>query len=432
MNRTLKFFFLLAVISLSLGLIGVVSAQDEPITITYWTHNHAASIPVNQAIIDQFMADHPNVTIEFDSAPHSNYEQKVLTAFAGGQGPDLFWAGDWMMPQFLANSMIAPVDPTAFGVETQDEFEALYEPGALDAFKFDGQIYTGGVSEYNTFSLLYNVDHFTEAGIEPLPADEPVTWERLGEIAAQLAQTENGAVTRVGLEWDFRTPIWTVLVLEPMVRQLGGELINPETGQPQFDSPEVTQVMEYVQSLRTSGAADPAFLTDMLEDFANGRASIIIGGPWAVAPLDGMNPDLNWAAAPMAQFENAQDRVTTLYAWAWFVNANSTPEKQRVAWELVNALTQEQQMWWDEVGYVQARIGTTDDGQDLTEYRAGGDERLSVIFNDYPFGQAQFRSTAYFEVSDILTRALTRVLAGEDIATVLNEAQIAANFTLGY
>ena len=88
----------------------------------YMTHNHAQSIPVNEAIIAEFQESHPNVKITFDNAPHSNFEQKVLTAFAGGTGPDVFWAGDWMIPQFVANGIVAPVDPTAFGVQTQEEF----------------------------------------------------------------------------------------------------------------------------------------------------------------------------------------------------------------------------------------------------------------------------------------------------------------------
>ena len=170
MKRSLFVLVMLLILATAV----TVQAQDK-ITITYWTHNHAQSIPINQQIIDEFMKANPNVEIVFDSAPHSNYEQKLLTAFGGGQGPDVFWAGDWMVPQFLANNIIAPVDPTAFGVETQDAFEALFSPGSLDAFKSDGKIYTGGVSEYNTFSLIYNADLLKEAGMDPLPNDKPIT-----------------------------------------------------------------------------------------------------------------------------------------------------------------------------------------------------------------------------------------------------------------
>lgn len=430
MNRSVRFVALLVALALAGAALGITAKAQEKIQLTYWTHNHAPSIPVNQAIIDEFVQENPNVEIIFDNAPHANYEQKVLTAFAGGAGPDVFWAGDWMVPQFLANNMIAPVDPTAFGVQTQDEFEKLFAPGALDAFKADGKIYTGGISEYNTFSLIYNVDQLKEIGLEPLPKDKPITWEELAEITGKLAKSEGGKTTRVGIQWPFTTPIWTVLILEPMVRQLGGEVVDPSSGKPLLNAPEMVKVMEYVKSLRANNSVDPAFYTDLLQDFAQGRTSMIIGGPWAVAPLKSFNPDLNWDIAPLPQFKDAKARVTTLYAWAWFVNANSPPEKQKIAWQFINKLTSKQQRWWDDVGYVQARLGKADNGKDLDAYRTESDPRLKVIFDDYPFGKYEFRSRSYFEVSDILTRALTRILAGEDAAAVLNEAQTAAEFTL--
>lgn len=403
-------------------------AADAPIELLYMTHNHAQSIPVNEAIIAEFQASHPNVTITFDNAPHSNYEQKVLTAFAGGQGPDVFWAGDWMVPQFLAAGIIAPVDPAGFGVASQDEFEALFDAGALDAFKADGNIYTGGVSEYNTFSLIYNVDAFAEAGIDPLPKDQPITWEELADIAAKLTVKDGDAVTRVGLAWPFTTPIWTVLIQEPMLRQKGGELINAE-GKADFTQEPMVAVMTYLQGLRNAGGIDPATYTDLLQDFAGGRSAMIFGGPWAAKPLSEINPDLNWDTAPLPQFADAVDRVTTLYAWAWFVSAKSSPEKQKAAWEFVNLLTSKQQEWWDKVGYVQARQAEID-GMSLPEYYAQSDERLATIFADYPYGKAEFRSTQYFELSDIWTRAQDRVLSGDDVMTVLQDAQAQADAAL--
>lgn len=401
------------------------AAGGETIELLYMTHNHAQSIPVNEAIIAEFEATHPNVKITFDNAPHSNFEQKVLTAFAGGTGPDVFWMGDWMIPQLVKNGIVAPVDPTAFGVQTQEEFADLFEPGSLDAFTVDGKIYTGGVSEYNTFSLIYDKADFAEAGIEPLSKDTPITWEELADIAAKLTKKDGDKVVRIGLEWPFQTPIWTVLIQEPMLRQLGGELINPETGMPDFTQEPMVKVMEYVQGLRNAGAIDPALDQNLLDDLANDRVSILIAGPWAAKPLNDINPDLNWDTAPLPQFANAVDRVTTLYAWAWFVSGKSSPEKQKAAWEFVNLLTSKQQEWWDKVGYVQARKADID-GMSLPEYYAQADARLATIFADYPYGKFEFRSPQYFELSDIWTRAQDRVLQGEDVMTVLQEAQAQA------
>lgn len=401
------------------------AASGEPIELLYMTHNFEQAIPINDAAIAEFEESHPNVKIIYDNAPHSNYEQKVLTAFAGGAGPDIWWMGDWMIPQLVANGIVAPVDPTAYGVQTQDEFVDLFEPGSLDAFTVDGKVYTGGVSEYNTFSLIYDKDDFADAGIEPLSKDTPVTWEELADIAAKLTKKDGEKVVRIGVEWPFDTPIWTVLIQEPMLRQLGGELINPETGQPDFTQEAMVKVMEYVQGLRAAGAIDPALDQNLLDDLANDRVSIIIGGPWAAKPLNDIDPNLNWDTAPLPQFADATDRVTTLYAWAWFVSGKATPEKQKLAWEFVNLLTSKQQEWWDKAGYVQARKADIG-GMSLPEYYAQSDNRLTTIFNDYPYGKFEFRSPKYFELSDIWTRAQSRVLQGEDVLTVLQDAQAQA------
>lgn len=400
------------------------AGSGETIELLYMTHNFAQAIDLNNAIIEEFQKSHPNVKITYDNAPHSNYEQKVLTAFAGGAGPDVFWAGDWMMPQFLASGIIAEVDPTAFGVQEQAEFLEMFPAGSLDAFTNEGKVYTGGVSEYNTFTLIYDTADFEAAGI-PLPSkDEPMTWEELADIAAKLTIKEGDVTKRIGMEWPFTTPIWTVLIQEPMLRQLGGELVDAD-GKPDFTQEAMVRVMTYVQELRNKGAIDPALEQNLLDDLANDRTSIIIGGPWAAKPLNSINADLKWDTAPLPQFADAQSRVTTLYAWAWFVSAKSSPEKQKAAWEFVNLLTSKQKEWWEAAGYVQARQ-TEIDGMALSDYYAQSDERLNTIFNDYQYGKYEFRSAKYFELSDIWTRAQDRVLQGEDVMTVLTDAQAQA------
>jgi multiple sugar transport system substrate-binding protein len=397
------------------------------VKLVYMTHSHDPANRVNDQLIQEFEELHPGVEIIYDNAPHENFEQKILTAYAGGEGPDVFWAGDWMVPQFIANNMVAPVDYTQYGVNSMEEFIDLFEPGSLDPFIVDGEVYTGGTSEYNTFSLLYNVDYFEEAGL-PLPsADEPMTWEQFAEYAQQLAQTdENGNLTRVAFQMPFGVPIWTVLIQEPMLRQLGGDLIDPETGKPNFATPEMAQVMQYWQDLRFKyNAIDPALELDLLTDFANGNVAMIIAGPWALPPIDENNPDLNYAIAPLPKWADG-DRVTTMYAWAWFVN--SATENPELAWQFVEFLTSKADLWWDDVGYVQARKVKAANGEDMVDYRIESEPRLAAFLPDYSYGKYEFRSTAYFELSDIWNRAMTRVMEGEDVETVLQESQSAAEF----
>jgi multiple sugar transport system substrate-binding protein len=400
------------------------TCSTDEVELLYMTHAHDPATAVNEQLIAEFTAMYPNVKITYDHAPHENYEQKVLTAFAGGEGPDVFWAGDWMVPQFVENELVAPVDPAAFGVASQEEFVGLFEPGALDAFTVDGQVLTGGISEYNTFSLLYNPAHFQASGLEPLSATEPITWERLAEIAGQLTQMDGETRVRSGFEWVYNVPIWTVLLFEPMLHQLGGQLIDPESGEPNFASPELIRVMQYVQDLRQEqNANDPAFLVDLLEDFANERSSMIVAGPWALPAIAGINAAAQVAVAPLPKFAEGE-RVTTLYAWAWFVSAKTDETKRCWAWNFLSFLTSKAQLWWDNVGYIQPRTDLTANGQSLADYRTSTLPGLEVFLEDFPFGRFQFRSTRYFEISAAWTRAFQEILEGGDVQEVLENTGV--------
>ena len=111
---------------------GLASAQDT-ITLVYKAHDHPPATALNNELIAEFEADNPNIKIDFEAMPFPSYEQALFTSFAGGEGWDIFWAGDWLLPQFFENDIIAPLDPAAYGVGSTDEFIAMYDEGALDA-----------------------------------------------------------------------------------------------------------------------------------------------------------------------------------------------------------------------------------------------------------------------------------------------------------
>jgi multiple sugar transport system substrate-binding protein len=399
------------------------------VELLYMTHSHDPANAVNDQLIQEFQELHPNVTITYDNTPHANYEQAVLTAFAGGAGPDIFWAGDWMMPQFIESDILDEIQPAAYDLSSPDEFTELYEEGSLTAFVDDSadtpRVLTAGISEYNTFSLIYHPSHFEEAGI-PLPSEtEPMTWEQFADIAEQLTVLDGESRVRSGTEWNYPGgSIWTVLQFEPMLHQLGGQVIDPDTGEANFTSPEMQQVMQFVQDLRFErNVTDPAFVVDLTEDFANERVSMMISGPWALPALSALNPDANIAVAPLPVFDGGT-RTTTLYSWAWFINKQSSEDKRCWAWNFASFLTSKAQVWWDEVGYIQPRTDLTVEGESLSDYRVGTLPGLDVFLEDFSHGTYQFRSTQYFQISAAWNRAVQRILEGEDVTSVLESTRL--------
>jgi ABC-type glycerol-3-phosphate transport system substrate-binding protein len=398
------------------------SAQAE-VTLVYKTHDHPPAVELNNTLIAEFQEQNPGITIEYEALPFPDYEQALFTSFAGGDGWDVFWAGDWLTPQFFDNDILAPVDPAAYGVASTDEFLAMFDPGSLDAYIKDGNVYTGGTSEYNTFSLLYNPDHFAAAGIEALSETEPATWEQIAEYAKQLAQVgADGVRTRNGFIWAFQSNVWTPLITEPMVRQAGGELIDPESGDLLFTSPEAVKAFDYVRQLGEDGSIDPAFYVDLIEDYAQDRASMMVAGVWAIPAIRSLNPEAKIAVAPLPVFEGGE-RVTTLYSWAWFVGNQSSPEEQAAAWKFLAYITAQGQRWWDDCGYIQARNVGQEGVEDIAAYRTETEPLLAVFTDDFTYGRYMFRSPRFYEIATELQRVQSLVLEGEDAEQALQDAQ---------
>lgn len=389
---------------------------EAKVRLTYWTHTYDPAVAVNKEMIEEFMKQNPDIEIIYDHVPHASFEPKLLTAFAGGTGPDVYWMGDWVMPKWIPGGVVEPVDYTVWGLNSYEEFAQLYDPGALVAFTMNGKIYTGGISEYNTFSLYYNPQHFREAGI-PLPSKTvPLTWEEVAEIAAKLTQfDEKGSRIRSGFEAVYGVPIWTILLLEPQIRQLGGEIVDAN-GKPQLDSEACIQAMQWWYDMRVRyRATDPAFQSpDLWADFTQGRLSMIIAGPWAISIIRSYNPDMEIGVMPLPHFKDSP-RVTTLYAWAWFVNPQS--QNKKAAWNFVKYLTGDPMRWWEKVRYIQPKKGVLDQ-------LLATEPLLETFIEDFKYAQYEFRSENYYEISEILTRAFQRVvMEGMNPADSLKKAQ---------
>lgn len=407
---------------------GPLACSTEDVELLYMTHSHPPADAVNEQLIAEFQEMYPNVTITHDASPHATYEQKLLTAFAGGEGPDIFWAGDWLVPQFMETNILDTVQPEAYGVSSQQEFIDLYEEGSLAVFidesEDEPQVVSAGLSEYNTFSVVYHPSHFEEAGIELPSSTEPMTWAQFADIAEQLTVMDGETRVRSGFEWNYPAgPNWTVLHLQPMLHQLGAELVDPETGEANFATPEMQQVMEYAQDLRNRNVTDPAFVVAYADDFANERISMMISGPWALPAVANLNPEAEVAVAPLPVFEGGE-RSTVLYSWSWFVNRNTSDDKKCWAWTFASFLTSKAQQWWDESGYIQPRTDITVDGESLAEYRVGTLPGLDVFLEDFPHGQYQFRSTRFSQIADVWNRAFQRILEGEDVQSVLESTSV--------
>ncbi|MCC6945543.1 MAG: extracellular solute-binding protein, partial [Thermomicrobiales bacterium] len=72
------------------------AAAQDATTITWW---HISTNAIDQALFqqlaDDYVADHPNVTIEITVLENEAFKQRLTTAMQSGDPPDIFqsWGG---------------------------------------------------------------------------------------------------------------------------------------------------------------------------------------------------------------------------------------------------------------------------------------------------------------------------------------------------
>ena len=188
------------------------------------------------AAIEQFEADHPEVTLEGEATPWDGYWDKLATMSAGGNPPDLIQMSERYLLEYGQRDALADlrsvddIDLSNFDEETLRLGESS-----------DGVLYgiPGGLS---TFVLAANVDLFAEAGVD-LPDDTTWTWSDFYEISAALADSGIvGAGYGIGIE-----------SLHPWLRQHGETMYNADGTAAGFSVEVLTSYLEHLLTLQENG-----------------------------------------------------------------------------------------------------------------------------------------------------------------------------------
>ena len=107
-----RFLTLIIIVGLLLATT-LVQAQEEPVTITLWhTYNEVGpeTQMLTETLIPAFEAQYPNIKVEAVAYPYDGFRQALLTALAGGSGPDLARLDIIWSPEFADQEVLAELD----------------------------------------------------------------------------------------------------------------------------------------------------------------------------------------------------------------------------------------------------------------------------------------------------------------------------------
>ncbi|GAT74265.1 extracellular solute-binding protein [Microbacterium hydrocarbonoxydans] len=322
------------------GLVGVTgcssssSGPDDEVTLTVWNpqDNWRKTTSYYEDKLAEFEEKHPNVTIEYVDIPYGQYEARYTAGFTSGKdAPDIFMG---QVSYYAGGLGVAD--------EAPDDLQKLWSdnltPLTARNFQLDGSWYGYPVSSDLGMQLYYNMDQFTEVGLDP--AQPPTTFDELQEYAEKLAiQDPSGKVTRNGMALRYSgNPTGIVDKALPYIHAFGGRLYaeDQSTADGYLNSDETVAGIQYMQDLVNDGVSSLE-LGSPDDTFAQGLSSMTFREGWYEGWLTQNAPDVNFGVVPYPEGPEGYPQVSLLFNWAWMVNSQS-PDAE-IAWDWMRAVS---------------------------------------------------------------------------------------------
>jgi len=278
-------------------------AEDmEPATIRWWhisTQEDQAA--VWQKLADDYMAEHPNVTIEITVLENEAFKQRLTTVMQSGDPPDLFqsWGGG-VLWQFADAGLVRDISPELEG-EWGDSFAAQ---SALELYGQDGAYY-GVPWSWGAVGIFQNVDLFEQAGLD---GSCPATYD---DLLANVQTLKDAGITPISLGEGDKWPghFWWVYLA---IREGGQQaFLDAYSRQGSFTDEPFVKAGEKLAELAALEPFPEGYLgltyTDESAIFGNGEAAMELMGQWGPAVAGGNSEDgeapanLVWCPFPVVE-----------------------------------------------------------------------------------------------------------------------------------
>lgn len=294
------------------------TSQTEPVTLKWWGLWEPRSV-VSQIILD-YQKSHPNVTINYSQQNHTDYRERLQSALARGEGPDIFRFHNTWVPMLQKDLTVMPSN-----IYSASEFESTFYPIMNQDLKV-GTGHVGVPLMYEGLALFYNKQMLTDAGIEV-----PTTWEQFRKAARDLTEwDEDGEILVSGAALGTTNNVDEFSdILGLMMLQNGANPAKP-TGQLAEDAINFYTI--FVRQDQVWSEAMPA----SQYAFATKKTAMMLAPSWRALEISATNPDLEFGVAPVPQLPGT--KINWASYWSEGVSAKSPHQKE--AWDFLKYLSQ--------------------------------------------------------------------------------------------
>ncbi len=285
--------------------------NDGVVTITLSGWSNLLEKQLLQQVVEKFEALNPTIKVRYDAIA-DEYMDVLKTRLIGDTAADVFYLDALEAPAMISPGVLQPLNNyLKADFDLQD-----FAPNLLKAFVRDGVIY-GLPKDVSTLALFYNKKAFAAASLTQPPSN----WDELRSDAKKLTINNNqdGKIEQYGLGIS---PELARQVF--MIKAFGGELVDADNNAA-FASPQNLKGLQLVvdQYVKDKSAAQPTDVgtTSGGEIFGQGRAAMVIEGPWIISYLKETFPSLEYGIAEVPTITGKKG--TMAYTVAYVMNKKS-------------------------------------------------------------------------------------------------------------
>ncbi len=319
----------IAMLVLVAMVLGLASAQ----TLRYFSWE--TNIPEETAaLIAEFEAMHPGVSIDFEALPPDQYWPRMSAMAAANNLPDVFYMSSGFIFEWQANGLLANLQSYVDGIDLADYFS-----GVLATTRFPspetGDVHAVPINWVGPV-LYYNQDAFDEAGLA-YPNDD-WTWDDFLAAATALTvdKTGNGRIDQWGY-WVYGR----YAQVEPWIYQNGGRILNEARTRLEVDD-AARETLQFLSDLVNvhEVAPRPQEMEGIRQQdvFPLGLAAMWVDGSWNISNNRSIIGDqFTWNIAMIPSGPSSETRIG--YTWPDMLAIASGSEHEEIAWKFVEFMT---------------------------------------------------------------------------------------------
>ena len=325
MNTRYLYFIIIFIVLLQ----ACANKKSDVKTLHFWAMG--AEGEYIQKLVPEFERRNPGIKVKVQMIPWTAAQEKLITAYASDNAPDLFQLGNTWIPQFAALNAIEELSNfvnSSVSIKKENYYEGVWQTNVLD-----DKLY--GIPWYiETRLLFYRPDVLEAVGYN----NPPKTWDELIDCSRKIKKY-------FGNEEKYPIYIptneWVPFIVFGM--QAGSNILKYNNSYGNFGGKEFKEGFKFLmkfydEKLTPSGISQ---VPNIYQAFKEKYINMYISGPWNIIEfkktMTGID-SLNWMTAPLPGYKNEYPGLSLAGGASLVVYKKSKLKKE--AWKFIEYLSE--------------------------------------------------------------------------------------------